>query len=323
MLLSIIVPVYNVQEFLDDCVKSILNQRMTDFELILVDDGSPDECPRKCDEWARKDLKVKVIHKKNGGLSDARNYGIANAKGDYIWLVDSDDLITEKALQKIKEYIQRFPEADVLSVPVLLWQDGKYSLHGSKVGLRSGIAQLSNSDYVSKGYTLTPSARYVVKSFMYKKYNLQFIKGVLHEDIPFAHMLMGLAKNIAVLPEPTYIYRIREGSITTTPCIKSCYSLVESYKHIVEFKKVNITPEEEPWFLNLMYDYFYEIFLRIYPFLGKKEYDEFMAKYGDYVKREFNKIKIGIHGKRKILLYIFNISPKLFSYLIYKKRGSH
>ena len=237
------------------------------------------------------------------------------------WFVDSDDLITKNALQNIRECILTFPQADMLSTQILLWQDGKYSLHNSVVS--STMVVLSNSDYVLKGYAVMPSVKYIVKLSMYRKCKLQFIKGVLHEDIPFTHMLMGLAKNIAVLPEPTYIYRIREGSITTTPCIKSCYSLVESYKHIVEFKKVNIAPEEEPWFLNLMYDYFYEIFLRIYPFLGKKEYDEFMAEHGDYVKREFNKIKIGMHGKRKILLYIFNISPKLFSYLIYKKRGSH
>ena len=319
MLLSIIVPVYNVQRYLDDCVKSILCQEMTDFELILVDDGSPDESPRICDEWAKKDLRVKVIHKKNGGLSDARNCGMEAAIGDYVWFVDSDDLITKNALQNIRECILTFPQADMLSTQILLWQDGKYSLHNSVVS--STMVVLSNSDYVLKGYAVMPSVKYIVKLSMYRKCKLQFIKGVLHEDIPFTHMLMGLAKNIAVLPEPTYIYRIREGSITTTPCIKSCYSLVESYKHIV--KKVNIAPEEEPWFLNLMYDYFYEIFLRIYPFLGKKEYDEFMAEHGDYVKREFNKIKIGMHGKRKILLYIFNISPKLFSYLIYKKRGSH
>ena len=266
MLLSIIVPVYNVQRYLDDCVKSILCQEMTDFELILVDDGSPDESPRICDEWAKKDLRVKVIHKKNGGLSDARNCGMEAAIGDYVWFVDSDDLITKNALQNIRECILTFPQADMLSTQILLWQDGKYSLHNSVVS--STMVVLSNSDYVLKGYAVMPSVKYIVKLSMYRKCKLQFIKGVLHEDIPFTHMLMGLAKNIAVLPEPTYIYRIREGSITTTPCIKSCYSLVESYKHIVEFKKVNIAPEEEPWFLNLMYDYFYEIFLRIYPFLG-------------------------------------------------------
>lgn len=321
MLLSVVVPVYNVQEYLDDCVKSILYQEMTDFELILVDDGSPDECPRICDEWAKKDVRIKVIHKKNGGLSDARNYGMEAAKGDYVWFVDSDDLITKNALRNIRECILKFPQADMLSTQLLLWQNGKYSWHSSAVS--PTMAVLSNSDYVSKGYAVTPSVKYIVKLSMYKKYKLHFIKGVLHEDIPFTHMLMGLAKNIAVLPEPTYIYRVRKGSITTTSCIKSCYSLVESYKYIVKFKKVNITPEEETWFLNLMYDYFYEIFLRIYPFLGKKEYNEFMAEHGDYVKREFNKIKTGIHGKRKILLYVFNISPKLFSYLIYKKRGSH
>ena len=138
MLLSIIVPVYNVQRYLDDCVKSILCQEMTDFELILVDDGSPDESPRICDEWAKKDLRVKVIHKKNGGLSDARNCGMEAAIGDYVWFVDSDDLITKNALQNIRECILTFPQADMLSTQILLWQDGKYSLHNSVVSSNDG-----------------------------------------------------------------------------------------------------------------------------------------------------------------------------------------
>ena len=99
--LSVIVPVYKVEKYIHKCVDSILNQTFTDFELILVDDGSPDNCGRICDEYAEKDSRVRVIHKKNGGVSDARNVGVVESKGDYISFVDPDDWIETNALEQI------------------------------------------------------------------------------------------------------------------------------------------------------------------------------------------------------------------------------
>lgn len=98
-LISIIVPVYNVENFLDKCVESIVNQTYKNLEIILVDDSSPDNCPKMCDEWAQKDSRIKVIHKENGGVADARNAGIKIAKGDYIAFVDSDDYIESGAYE--------------------------------------------------------------------------------------------------------------------------------------------------------------------------------------------------------------------------------
>ena len=95
-LVSIIVPVYHVEKYLDDCVRSILQQTYAKFELILVDDGSDDICPQKCEEWKAKDARIKVIHKSNGGLSDARNAGLEIAGGEYIACVDSDDFVHER-----------------------------------------------------------------------------------------------------------------------------------------------------------------------------------------------------------------------------------
>ena len=88
---SIIVPVYNVEKYLDKCIESIVNQTYRNIEIILVDDGSPDKCPEICNEWAKKDDRIKVIHKENGGLSSARNAALEIAQGDYITFVDSDD----------------------------------------------------------------------------------------------------------------------------------------------------------------------------------------------------------------------------------------
>ena len=104
MKFSIVVPIYKTEKYLKQCVDSILSQSFTDFELILVDDGSPDNSGKMCDDYAQKDCRVRVIHKQNGGLSDARNAGIKEAKGDYLCFLDSDDFwLTDKVLETFAE----------------------------------------------------------------------------------------------------------------------------------------------------------------------------------------------------------------------------
>ena len=109
---SIIVPVYKTEKYLDKCVSSILQQSYTDFELILVDDGSPDNCPQMCDSYQKQDDRIKVLHKENGGVSSARNFGMAVATGEHIWFVDSDDYIEPFSLQQLYE-AQKAQQADL------------------------------------------------------------------------------------------------------------------------------------------------------------------------------------------------------------------
>ena len=100
-LVSVIVPVYKVEQYLNRCVSSIIKQSHTNLEIILVDDGSPDRCPQLCDEWALQDSRIKVVHKENGGLSDARNVGLKKASGNYICFVDSDDYVSTKFVETL------------------------------------------------------------------------------------------------------------------------------------------------------------------------------------------------------------------------------
>ena len=104
-LVSIIVPIYKVEPYLRRCLDSIVNQTYTNLEIILVDDGSPDNCPQTCDEYAAKDNRIIVIHKENGGLSDARNIGLDIWKGDYISFVDSDDWVEKKYIEIFKNLV--------------------------------------------------------------------------------------------------------------------------------------------------------------------------------------------------------------------------
>ena len=106
--LSIIVPVYKVERYIERCISSLRNQTLTDIEIILVDDGSPDLCPQLCDEYAQKDSRIKVIHKANAGLGYARNSGLEIATGEYVAFVDSDDWLTEKYLEILLQKSSRF-----------------------------------------------------------------------------------------------------------------------------------------------------------------------------------------------------------------------
>ena len=105
-LITIVVPVYNVEKYLRKCIDSILNQTYKNLEIILVDDGSPDNCGQICDEYAKKDNRIKVIHKENGGVSQARNVGIDNSNGEFIAFVDPDDYIEKEMLYKLKNNIE-------------------------------------------------------------------------------------------------------------------------------------------------------------------------------------------------------------------------
>lgn len=135
-LISVIVPIYKVQDYLDECIESIINQTYSNIEVILVDDGSPDRCPQMCDEWAKRDSRIRVVHKKNGGLSSARNAGIDVAKGEYISFVDSDDFICKDALQNLYDRIKNDKSIGITSGLIYRYQDGCTSIFNSSFGFR-------------------------------------------------------------------------------------------------------------------------------------------------------------------------------------------
>ena len=123
-LISVIVPVYKVEKYLDKCVQSIVNQTCKNLEIILVDDGSPDNCGAMCEAWAEKDSRIKVIHKENGGLSDARNAGLAVATGDWVAFVDSDDWVAEEMFARLLNAAKNH-QADISACNVQFVEEGQ------------------------------------------------------------------------------------------------------------------------------------------------------------------------------------------------------
>lgn len=214
-LISVVVPIYKVEEYLKECVDSILNQNYSDFEVILVDDGSPDGCPAICDEYALKDSRVKVIHKENGGLSSARNAGMSQAKGEYVWFVDSDDYLSENAFEMIEKCFST--GADIFTFGILCKQ---YSGNFDKAphafsGLadKEKMAELTKKACSSHLYTYV--WRSVYKAEFLKKNKLSFFNGLsLTEDAIFNSQAFLVADKVFFSDDFPYVYRDRSNGLS-------------------------------------------------------------------------------------------------------------
>lgn len=217
--LSVIIPIYKVENLLNACIDSVLNQSYNNLEIILVDDGSPDKCPDICDKYARQDSRVKVIHKKNGGLSDARNLGIDSASGEYITFVDSDDFIWQSdSFEQAISYIIENRDADIISTPFLYCFDKKIN-QNPKFLISVDLATLSiyqAYEYMIKKacFLISAWAKFIKKAFLIEN-NLYFQKGITSEDTEWYFRAMRVAKKIGSIKDPFYVYRQnRAGSIT-------------------------------------------------------------------------------------------------------------
>ncbi len=216
---SVIIPVYNVEKFINECVDSVLAQTFKNIEIILVDDGSPDTCPRICDEYAKENQCIKVIHKKNGGLSEARNHGIDVAKGKYLLFLDSDDYWDDvNALKKIHQLISKEDNCDiVLFQAKLLYPDGSLiSDNGSFVDGFNYMEPQESLVYLLKNGLLIGSACSKVVSREFLMRNALFFKvGIKSEDIDWIIRVADCLPKYLYTDQYFYIYRKgRNESIT-------------------------------------------------------------------------------------------------------------
>lgn len=212
MKVSFILPIYNVEKYLGECIESLLVQSYTNFEVILVDDGSPDGCPALCDEWAKKDARIKVLHKPNGGLSDARNAGLEIAQGDYVIFVDSDDFWVDKnGLQNLMEVVKENPECDFISFNCsYYYQDTK--TYKKWIPYDEKLAHPIDKDtamrsLVASGTMPMSACLKVISRKFLSDMGLSFIKGQISEDIPWFIDLMEGSKKCMFVNHYIYAYR--------------------------------------------------------------------------------------------------------------------
>ena len=223
MLFSVIVPIYNIEKYLCRCIDSVLAQSFSDYELILVDDGSPDHCPAICDEYAAKDARIKVIHKENGGLVSARQAGIREAVGDYVFHLDGDDAICDDALESAYEII-RDMHPDMVSFSYQRCIDGKFGdvvddLVPEGLYRKSDIEEmihpnlLSNESMKNLFYFLWGKA---IKRELATKHQLNVNPAIsLGEDVSGSVPCYLEADTVYMSRKAIYLYTIRNDSLTT------------------------------------------------------------------------------------------------------------
>lgn len=219
MLFSVVIPVYNVEKYLDQCIQSVLSQDYSDYEIILVDDGSTDSSSLICDNYSKQYKQIKTIHKENGGLSDARNAGIKHAEGDYICFIDSDDYWSEfSVLSKLScEIDKKHPDIIRISRRKLIVKTGKYYDEYSDFNKFEDLSPSETLYNMMADDQLKESAPlHILSREFILKYNLFFKVGIKSEDIEWAVRVYSHEPKWAFTEERFYIYRLgREGSIST------------------------------------------------------------------------------------------------------------
>ena len=211
-LISVIVPVYNVEQYLDRCVRSIVGQTYKNLEIILVDDGSTDSSGRLCDKWAQKDSRIKVIHKSNGGLSDARNAGMATATGEYIAFVDSDDWVEIGMFRSLYKAMIN-TDSDIASCGAKrVWPDGIREQDLCAVNKDSVL----DREGAMKALITADGLVQTVWNKLYRKMvidDILFPVGVIHEDEFWSWKVLSKANRVVTVKESYYNYLQRDNSI--------------------------------------------------------------------------------------------------------------
>lgn len=217
MKFSMIVPVYNVEDYLGRCMDSLMHQTYTDIEMILVDDGSTDHCPEMCDDYAKRDNRIKVIHQENGGLSDARNKGLKNAVGEYVLFVDSDDYIETDTCEKFARYTEN--GCDILLGDAFIeggrWAEGVHSFLYTPAVLTDVI---DGPTFLKKILRKEKALFYAWQSAYRREFllknQLAFQHGIFYEDLEFIPRAFLEANAVVCTRIPFYHYIRRENSIT-------------------------------------------------------------------------------------------------------------
>ena len=229
--ISVIIPVYKVEEYLAGCLKSVLNQTFQDYEVILVDDGSPDRCPQLCDEWVEKDSRIFAIHRENGGLSAARNTGVKAARGDYLYFLDSDDELTVDALEQMYAMVEQHPDVELVQGGFFVKKEDAgchtpYSLPEYTEDARL----IKNTLLTFDGDLIKAQSRLVRRDFFIEN-SLWFKEGIIHEDNYWTFFLAKHVRTMCFCNKRTYYHRMNPDSITHAINIKREYN---AFKVILE-----------------------------------------------------------------------------------------
>lgn len=242
--ISIIAPVYQVEKYIGQCIESVINQTFKNFELILIDDGSKDKSGNICDEYAKRDKRIHVVHTENKGAASARNKGLDLATGKYIAFVDGDDYLAENMLDKLYKVITQencdVVVCDFLNLHANSDKDFSLQLSDSKVSGREILSHLKNQ----KNYGVWT----IVWNKLYKKEilkDLRFPEGKYFEDEIFSDQLYLICNEVQVISDVLYYHRVLETSTMNTQKIRNYLDLIDAFQLRINLYLENRLPDDE------------------------------------------------------------------------------
>ncbi len=314
--ISIIIPVYKVEKYIRKCLDSVINQTYKNLQIIIVDDGSPDKCGEICNEYAKRDDRIQVIHKKNGGISDARNVGIRAATGKYIGFVDSDDYISSDMFEDMYNLIES-QKADVCITNF-------YTVNGDNVSIKNIDAEdkILSSIEVLKEILLDKSIQSYAWNKLYKRElfnDIEYPVGKKYEDIGTTFYIMEKCDKIIVSSKPYYYYYINRSdsivNIKSEDSILDYMDLIETRYDYIEKKYSELKDYNDYYLVNILLTAYDESFLVQNPSETlKQRLESYYNKCVSVIQKNENGILKILDSKKKMKLYTL-----LYDREIYKK----
>lgn len=302
-LISVIVPIYRVESYLKECIDSIIHQTYSMLEIILVDDGSDDACPHICDDYRKQDSRIQVIHKENGGLSDARNAGLESATGDYICFIDSDDVVHPNFIQTLYENL-----TSTNSDMAICHYEKVYEIpQVMEISSQYAIKIYTQREILDALYGRDSLSIIVAWNKLYRKSiwdNLRYPKGKIHEDEFVIHHILDKVKQVVINDGAYYYYRQREGSITNHYNEKRLHVLEAMEERIQFYWKA----KNENLVYQTMYQYFFALASHIQQIRKLKQYGVLKKQLKNKLRKLWKKLcvrrEIPFLKKVKLFLYI-------------------
>ncbi len=308
---SFIIPVYNVEKYLKECIESVLRQSIEPKEIILVNDGSTDDSRLICDEYSRKFNYIRVINKKNGGLSSARNEGIKNSNGEYLFFVDSDDFLLGDYITYIYNECKK-NNLDIIRCVYCRYDDEKKEIIEKREEdefyynkALSGIEFLE-SEIKSNRYEVVACLGLFKREYLIRN-NINFIENVTHEDHEFFLRCLLSEKNNRIMKKniEIYAYRIREGSITKKPILNNIGDIIKNIYNMKEFLNgLNLSKEEKNIAMKSVGAIFYQL-TSIYGRLSKKDKDIAYKLVNENLSKDIIKYSFNNYQKFKIIMFFY------------------
>lgn len=311
-LISIIVPVYKVEAYLRECIDSIIGQTYKNWELFLVDDGSPDSCGDICDSYAEADKRISVIHKENGGLSDARNCALEKVSGDYITFIDSDDYISENYLQCMLSYANCY-DADIVQCD---YSRDKNLLNEQKDKKEKEITIIEGEE-ILRDYLRFKKPEVLACAKLYRKElftSLRFPVGYIDEDNYTTYITCYYAKIFVNINRVLYYYRINQESISNRPFTEKKFGILQSTDAIRSFLDGKTTAFDK----DVDYYEMRELFQAYNNAIQAHAEEKYQHIIKDIVERltELSRKNIQIDVKYKLLLFLLLHNEKIYKKMI-------